>query len=241
MYTIVLVFISVISFILALLIRVFKCYWLIAGYNTAPQNVKETFNIAGLSKFIGNILFGISAVLLLAGILPYFNQNVISYVLLVLLVPVFVYMPFRAQKFCPGSFETYIDTKLLKIAIIAVVSFAILICVIVFSVIFYGTIEPKISITNNDVNISGLYATKINLDKVNDIYLSDKMPSIKDRTNGLDFMDILKGHFLLSDNGKAELFIYHKSTAFIILLKLITPLLSAIKITIKQKNYTKNY
>ncbi len=58
--------------VIGILIKYFKQYWLIAGYNTAAPDVKKKIDINKYSKVIANLCFVIATVLIITG---YFDMQ----------------------------------------------------------------------------------------------------------------------------------------------------------------------
>ena len=98
------------------------------------------------------------------------------------------------------------------VGIVAVVFVAVLLVL--------GISSPKISITNDQIKISGeLYSEKIKIEDVKEIKLLNQIPRILIRTNGFDLGEIKKGYFNLEYIGRAKLFLQSEQAPFILIEK----------------------
>lgn len=85
---------SIIFFLFLALAFVFsagKGAFLIAGYNTLPEEEKAKYNETALAKFMGKIMFGISGSLLLFALGHLFSQNILFIAGLVLFFGLIVF------------------------------------------------------------------------------------------------------------------------------------------------------
>ncbi len=93
---------SAIFIILGVLIYYYKCYNLIAGYNLSTENIKKQYDIVGLSRHIGHglivlgVLFFISTVLILTGLITLFTITafIVLFVVLIILLGSRKFMPY---------------------------------------------------------------------------------------------------------------------------------------------------
>ena len=95
------------------------------------------------------------------------------------------------------------------------VSVGILFLLIIGS-IWYGTIAPKIIITSEQIKITGMYGTEINVGDIEKVSLSNEIPKILARTNGLGMSPIRKGYFILEKFGRTKLFLQSYEPPYII-------------------------
>jgi hypothetical protein len=59
----------------------------------------------------------------------------------------------------------------------------------------YSYIEASVSVNSEEIRISGIYGEKIPLHQLREVFLSDTLPKISIRTNGISTGTISKGHF----------------------------------------------
>ena len=96
----------------------------------------------------------------------------------------------------------------------------ILIFIILFSIglptsLIFSVQEPSITVQNESVKITGLYGETIPIRDITNIELTNIIPVIKLRTNGLDAANVLKGYFLMEGIGTAKLFLSSSSGPYI--------------------------
>ncbi len=66
--------IAILFILIGFAIKYAKMYFLIAGYNTMPKAEKAKINIEALGRFLGNVLFTMGAIVLVADLLiEYFD------------------------------------------------------------------------------------------------------------------------------------------------------------------------
>ncbi|MDR4987780.1 MAG: DUF3784 domain-containing protein [Bacteroidales bacterium] len=181
---------------------------LIAGYNTMPKEKKAQVDIKGLSTFMRNALILIGLVLIAGYFLfKWLGLPVIANSLL-LFVPLFgsAIAVIKAQKFDHNKDK---KTKLPYIIIGAVLLF-------VTGLITYGFIPSKVYIDAESVRFSGMYGTEIPVTRIDSIYLADRIPEIKIRTNGYSFGGIKKGFFYLDEWGNNRLLMHSGNPPYLI-------------------------
>ena len=94
---------SLLLLVIGVLIRYFKWYWMIAGYNTAPPEEQQRYDIAGLSRVVGNGLFVLAGLVLAGGIFQYLEyEDAFTGVMVGLILPV-AYIVIKGRRFGPDS------------------------------------------------------------------------------------------------------------------------------------------
>lgn len=78
---------------------------------------------------------------------------------------------------------------------------------IIILLIIYIAQPTQIRIKDNALHISGLYGKTIELSRISRINLSDAIPEILFRNNGLGLGPIKKGYFVLKDAGRCTLYL----------------------------------
>ncbi len=211
----VMAFLIVLFLLLGVLIKHFKCYWLIFGYNTASQEKKKNIDIEGLGKFMGNLCFLLAGVFFIGTVLDYlgfFYGLVISMGSLFLIIPIVL---IKAQKY-DHSTQTH-DGKTKKSVLLIICLLSLVIFLIPAGMIYYGIQEPEATISSDTVDIRGMYGTSINFKDITGIFLKDEIPPTVRKTNGFDFGSILRGDFEMEGRGKIRLFIDRKKPPFILI------------------------
>lgn len=97
------------------------------------------------------------------------------------------------------------------IIIASTVIFTLLIVVF----LFLSSQEPSVLIENNNVKITGLYGESIPIDNIEEFSLSESIPSIIFRSNGLGLGKIKKGYFKAEGLGTVKLFLQNSKKPYI--------------------------
>jgi len=102
---------SFIFFILGILIYRYKHYYLIAGYNRAPEHVKKEYDIEGLAKHTGQGLMTLAVLLLICTafahfeLYGWFTASMIIFIVIALIIPLGAprFMPTQQRLIKAGS------------------------------------------------------------------------------------------------------------------------------------------
>lgn len=181
---------------------------LIAGYNTMPQEEKENVDVKGLSTFICYSLVGMGVAPLLAYYicLGVGHADWASYCLF---LPAF-YIPYlivKANKFDhnpPRKCTRYVvGISIITVAVIAVF-------------MAYGISPAAIKIKGDKLVFTGMYGTSRVLSDFTGVRLSDSLPDITLRLNGLSMGGTNKGWFKLREGGSCLLFLSSSNKPYII-------------------------
>lgn len=139
-----------------ILVKYYKAYWLISGYNTMSREKKKNVDVVGLSQFIGNSCFVMAAIIILAGVLLIVEKMAMAGFVFALFVPVTIYILVRAQKYDgntrnpDGTMNT--KTKL----IVGGISSLLIITLIGVGVLLYQSNKPsEVIITGGYLEIKG--------------------------------------------------------------------------------------
>ena len=111
--------------------------------------------------------------------------------------------------------NTKTKTTMLRKKKQSIISIALFILTIIF--LTQCVSAPKISVTDEEIRISGRYGERIRADDVKEIKLLNQMPRIQIRTNGISFGEIQRGYFRLENIGRAKLFLHSRSAPFILI------------------------
>ena len=188
---------------------------LIAGYNTMPKDKKKNVDIDGLSTYMRNslIIIGLS---IIAGyyVFKWIGFTVIanSMILIVTIIGVTI-MVINAQRFDHNKNKSKTKETKLTYFILG------LVIVFVIGLIAYGYIPSKAIINNDNIKFTGMYGFEMNVSEIDNIELSDTIPTIKMRTNGFSFGVVDKGFFNLDKFGKTRLLIHSDQAPFLIISK----------------------
>ena len=182
---------------------------LIAGYNTMPKDKKKSVDIEGLSAFMHNglVTMGLSI------IIGYYIFKWIGFtmianlmILIVTLAGVTILL-INAQRF------DHIKNKKTKLTYFI----PGLVFLFVIGIITYGFIPSKTIFTNDTIQFSGMYGFEININEIESVELTHKIPPIIMRTNGFSFGTVKKGYFNFDKFGKSRLLIHSDIPLFLII------------------------
>lgn len=202
--------------ILGILVKYFKVYWLISGYNTMSPEKKKNVDVVGLSRFTGNLCFVIAAIIGLAEILMIKEKIAAGGIVFALLFPLSIYMVIKSQQY-DGNTRNPDGTINRKVKIKAglIIAFLLIIALGV-GVLLYQSYQPiEVVITEEYLDIKGLYGEKIALSDISEVAIIAELPEIIARTNGSALGERMKGNFRLKDLGAAKLLLDRGKPPFI--------------------------
>ncbi len=188
-----------------ILIKYFKQYWLIAGYNTASKKEKENVDIDKLGSFIGNNMFLLGGINLLGILLRYLGYKLLGDLTWGLFIMVTIFMIIKAQSF--NKYSSPSDKKMNRYAVIVTLFIMLPVLVLSVGLIGYGNLSNEITIDMGLIRISGMYGTSVSRDAITSIELIDDIPDIETKINGFDFGNINKGVFQLKDWGNGRVYL----------------------------------
>ncbi len=88
--------------VLGVLVVRYRCYGLIAGYNRAPDSVKQQYDIEGLADHVGNGLISLGVLLAISSLLVFFRLWIWSAVFFVLFLFIVMIILIGSRKFMPA-------------------------------------------------------------------------------------------------------------------------------------------
>lgn len=204
------IFTAVLIAVFGLLIKHFKCDWLIAGYNTMPEHKKRNVDIDGLRRFIGNSLLLMSVILLQM----FYSNHTGRFSLFVILIVVFTghvfYTVIKAQ-----SFDKNPKTKTEKWVLFLAMGVVALTLIGSLGMVLYGARAPEILATREYLEIEGMYGVRQPMKDIAEVALKDSIPQITRKINGYDAGSIKKGAFHLEGLGSGTLFLQSSDGPFI--------------------------
>jgi len=197
--------------ILGTLIKYFKCYNLISGYNTASREEKAAIDIVAVSKVVGNLLYVIALIMLVAFAFGLYGNNMGLIVTMLLLLPTITVGLIIVGK----RSRVKVEAGDKKVVYYIPVIFLLVITVMVGSMLFIGSREPKIVIDNNYITVQRMYSTKIAREEVLSVELRETMPKVLNKENGFDLGNILRGRFKLEGFGSTMIYVHKDKSPFI--------------------------
>lgn len=180
---------------------------LIAGYNTMPEEQRKNVDVDGLSSMMRNHMTGMGLLLIIGTyVFSWLGWKSISGSWPVIsILSVIPFMAIQAQKY---DHNRKSSTKLLVIfTVVLVISFG------TFGFIYFSSQPPEISITENQISISGLYGTTAS---IKNLELNNALGKIEIKTNGFQIGDVYKGHFRVQGRGECLLFLQSTEGPFIL-------------------------
>lgn len=205
----ILIFVGILLIIFGILIKYFKFYWLISGYNTMSKEKRKNVDTEGLGRFMGNFLFLLGGILILGAILIFTGNKTIG-IIIATFSPFIItpYMIIKAQKYDKNSLEP--DGRMKKSTKLTIGFFIGLMTIILIFIIWinvYGAQEPDITVSNEHIKIGGMYASIVHKEDVSEAILLNSIPKVLSKNNGFDLGNILRGSFTLENIGKGRLYI----------------------------------
>jgi len=201
---------------IGILVKYFKTYWLISGYNTMTDEQKQKVNIESLAGFIGNMCFIMAGITLLATIFFMMGQELLGGIALALFVPLSIFLIVKSQKYDGNTknADGTMTTKA-KLIVIGTTVFLILVTIGVSLSLYYGYQDSEITIDNGYIIIKGFYGEDIPINEIDNVYMEDYLPPITLKSNGSSIGNKKKGNFRLEGLGKAKLFVDTSRLQFI--------------------------
>ena len=208
----------VILVIIGFMVKYRRAYWLISGYNTMSKEKKENVDIEGLANFTGNFCFALAVLIGVASALLAGGYDIAAGVLFAFLLPLSIFVIIKTQQYdhntrnADGTMERKSLLKLgLTIAFLVIVGIGV-------GVLLYFSYQPtELLITEEYVQIKGMYGEKIPYTELKEVALIQEIPEITARTNGSSIGERRKGHFRLKDLGAAKLFLVSSQPPYIYL------------------------
>ena len=188
-------------------IKFFKWHWLIAGYNTMSKKEQENVDAEGLGNFMGNWLFVLAGLLLLFELLPSFG-NITFILFLAAFFLIIIYMIKGAQNYVKPEKKSDAMKKSDRVITNVIIGFIIFIGILVFGLIFVGSRDMRVEITDQSLRFSGMFGSAVSLTKITDIELRDEMPEVIRKVGGFDAGEVRRGRFQLEEMGTGTIFIH---------------------------------
>jgi hypothetical protein len=203
-------FTAVLLFLLGIGIKYFKWHFLISGYNTMGKDKKKNVDVDGLGKLMGNFLFVMAFILLFSGGMEALGYKLASLLSMIMIMPLTLVLVIVSQKYDYNK-----KKKTSRTGLIAIISVVFGIFVLVSGVLIVATLNPDVQLTDEKIEVGGLYKRDINLKDIESISLEESMPKVINKTNGMNVGYSLRGSFKLEEEGVSTLFVQQNSPPFI--------------------------
>lgn len=184
----------------------FKCYWLIAGYNTASKEEQEKVDIKKLSRVMAILFYMIAGAIVIPALLePYYPgiSSGIGVIIPFLIIGTVIYCQrFDGNKRSKGE----------NLGVAVILAIPIIISIVVLA----GTTEKnKVVVSEDKVSIEGFYGTTINRKDITEVKILDTMPMIKKKSNGTSLGSYKKGSFTIEDGKVVNLYLEDKNGPYL--------------------------
>ncbi|NLK00223.1 MAG: DUF3784 domain-containing protein, partial [Clostridia bacterium] len=202
--------------LLGFMVKYRRAYWLISGYNTMSKGKQKNVDVVGLSKFVGNLCFLIALIFLAATIFFTLNKEVLGGLALFLTAPLSIYAVIKAQSY-DGNTKNPDGTMKARSKWMVFVLSGILILVFVGAGVFmyYGAQPSQFIVTDEYLEIKGLYGERIPFKDISDLTLLGSLPKITFKNNGSSLGSVKKGNFKMEGVGNVKLFVDTSKPPFI--------------------------
>ncbi len=215
----VLIFVGILCIVLGILVRYFKFYWLISGYNTMSKEKRKNVDTEPLGRLMGNFMFLLGGAMILGAVLISTGLRTAGMVLII--ATLFILTPYvmiKAQKYDKNSLEPDGSMKKsTKLTLGVFLGFLVIILIFIIGLNLYGAKEPSITVNNEKIKIGGMYASTIYTEDVAEVVLLDSIPEVLRKDNGFDFGNTLRGIFTLDSIGKGRIYIYNGRPPYVYL------------------------
>lgn len=207
----VMLFTAALLFVIGIGIKYFKWHFLISGYNTMNKDKKKNVDVDGLGKLMGNFLFLMSFILLFSGGMDFLAYKLASLISMMTIMPLTIVLIIMAQKYDHNH-----KKKREKTGLIAIISVAFGIFVLVSGFLIVATLNPKVELSAEKIEVSGLYKRDISIVDIKSVSLEETMPRVVSKTNGMDVGYSLRGSFKLEgEDNNSTLFVQQNNPPFI--------------------------
>lgn len=186
--------------VMGIAIDKFKCYWLIAGYNTASKKEQENVEIEKMARVMAYFLYSLAGLLAIMAIVEPYYPNITIIVPVVIVVST-ITLVFYCQRFDHNEKS---NSKGKKIGMAVLLAIPLIIVIITTA---SATTGNKIVVENNNLVIEGGFGIKLPKDDINDVTLLDSMPKVKNKKNGSNLGNYRKGLFTLDNNEVVNLYL----------------------------------
>lgn len=94
----------------------------------------------------------------------------------------------------------------------------IIILIAIGIVVFIGSRENSVTVTEQSIKISGMYGVDINTKEIETVELRENAPKIITKINAIDIPFLKKGTFKLEEFERAKLFVHSTSGPYLIII-----------------------
>ncbi len=174
---------------------------LLAGYNTMSPEQRKNVNLTAylrvFKKF--HIFLGLSFLMLGLGLYFFADESVL--IAFMTIYPILAYLVliiygFRFDK-NPSGFRKIAGVLVLLVSL-----------VLVIYLMFEGNQEHDLMITEESVQVKGMYGEQIYFEDIATVKLLDQLPELTKKSNGFAMGSVRKGYFKTAGNEKVKLLLH---------------------------------
>lgn len=204
---------SSIFILIAFIVTEKNAKYLLSGYNTMSEEDRQNIDIKSYIHYFRNFHLFLGISLLIISLVLFYFINPDWSILFIGTYPIMAYTFFIWRG------NRYVKTKNKKQKIMTAVSIFIMLTLFLYIVFDLVTTlkNNEIVFTDNKIEITGEYGTKINTTEIKSIELVDQLPEIASKTNGFSLATIKKGDFKTKDKKNVKLFINSQKTPIILI------------------------
>lgn len=198
--------------LMGVLIKRYKCYWLISGYNTASKERKKQMDVESIGRLMGKYFYFLGGIFVLFSLIEWLGYHQISVFAFVVMMLTTIYIIIAVQKYDAGAKK---PDGSLKIGVKVLIAGIIIFLLSVAGFVIYGLKPTEYTVTNNNLTIDGVYGTTLSDKEIKSVELIESIPAIRMRTNGYALNNVLRGYFTLDQLGNGKLFIQYGKPPYI--------------------------
>lgn len=194
---------------LAFLLNKTNAPYLLTGYNTMTEEERRNFDLTGFLNYFKRFHLFLGASYLIFFFSLYFINKDAACLFLALypLIACVVFI-FKSRSFCLQKRRSF---RMQTIAGIVM----ILVAVGVTVLFYFSYRENQIVLTDQSVNISGMYGEELKYSEIKAVKLLDTLRAISFKENGFAAGNIAKGYFRLKKGDTAKLILNTKKKPFL--------------------------
>ena len=185
--------------------------YLLAGYNTMPEEEREKTDIKSYIPFFRKFHLWLGLSFLALGVpLALINKNAGSIFLAVYPVAAYAFFLWKSRKFYK---EVYSGWKSIGVFVSLGVLF------VVGILLFFGLREDSLIIKKDALELEGFYGETLPVSDIKSIELTEELPEVTFRANGFALGNVRKGYFRTRDAGQVKLLLNSREEPYIMVKK----------------------
>ncbi|MBM7097988.1 DUF3784 domain-containing protein [Bacillus sp. H-16] len=183
-------------------------YMLLSGFNTKSKEEQQHLIENGYPQAVGKAMMNSSYLLPAGALLAFFVEPAVAIAVSWVVWMFYFFIRMIMLSKLDNSKNKKRDLSIL----IGTFAFVIL---LIGAFLFEGEREPRLTVSNESVSVTGIYGVEWPLEDIKDIALVEDLPAIRSRTNGYSFMERRRGHFSLEGLGRGRLFVHTGTAPFL--------------------------